>query len=578
MARSSTSASWYRAAGLKPRLRAHTRILRQHFRGKRWYVLQDPASGRFHRFSEAAHFVIGLMDGRRTVHEIWTIGCDRLGDDNLTQDEMLQLLAQLHQADILHGDVRPDPDELVWRGDKQRRMKLVQTFFNPLAVRFPLFDPDRFLEATLPVVRPLLGWFGVVMFVVATVLGLTLAGMHWEELTKDIADRVFASQSLLLLVVTYPFIKALHELGHGYATKRWGGEVHEMGVMFLVFIPVPYVDASAAAAFRSKWQRAFVGAAGMIVEMTLAAARADRLAQRRAGPVRAFAFNVMLIGGVSTLLFNGNPLLRFDGYYVLSDLVEIPNLGMRSTRHICYLIQRYLFGAADAVSPVTARGEGAWFVFYGIASFGYRLTVAVTIISFTASKFFVVGVILAIWAVVMMYLWPLAKAVRFLFTSPLLRPKRRRALAVTGGAVAGLAAGPADGAGAVRDGRLRASSGAGRARVVNAGVEGIVVEILAPPNAAVAKGQALIRLEDPLRHRARARARGAARRGAAALRCGTNRRPRQRAHLRRTCPQCRGKARRGAGARDRPGRARRPGGSIRLAACRTAGWQGRRKG
>ena len=110
-------------------------------------------------------------------------------------------------------------------------------------------------------------------------------------------------------------------------------------------MPVPYVDASAAAAFRSKWRRAFVGAAGMIVEMSLAALALIVWLTVEPGLLRAFAFNVMLIGGVSTLLFNGNPLLRYDGYYVLSDLVEIPNLAQRSTRYSCYLIQRYLFGA-----------------------------------------------------------------------------------------------------------------------------------------------------------------------------------------------------------------------------------------
>ena len=106
-------------------------------------------------------------------------------------------------------------------------------------------------------------------------------------------------------------MKALHELGHSYAVKRWGGEVHEIGIMFLVFMPVPYVDASESAGFQSKWQRAFVGAAGILVEIFLASLALFIWLNAEEGLVRAFAFNVMLIGGVSTLFFNGNPLLRF---------------------------------------------------------------------------------------------------------------------------------------------------------------------------------------------------------------------------------------------------------------------------
>jgi len=129
-------------------------------------------------------------------------------------------------------------------------------------------------------------------------------------------------------------VKALHELGHAYALKHWGGEVHELGLMFLVFLPVPYVDATGSASFGQKWQRALVGAAGIIVELLLSAIALFIWLNAEEGLVRAFAFNVMVIGGVSTVFFNGNPLLRFDGYYILSDLVEIPNLGDRSKRYL----------------------------------------------------------------------------------------------------------------------------------------------------------------------------------------------------------------------------------------------------
>ena len=116
-----------------------------------------------------------------------------------------------------------------------------------------------------------------------------------------------------------------------------------------------------------------VAAAGMAVELFVAALALFLWLNVESGRVSAIAYNVMLIGGVSTLLFNGNPLLRYDGYYVLADWIEIPNLAQRSTRYLGYLLQHYILGVDDAVSPVTAPGERAWFICYGIASFCYRL-------------------------------------------------------------------------------------------------------------------------------------------------------------------------------------------------------------
>ncbi|MDX1402539.1 MAG: hypothetical protein R3245_11505, partial [Kiloniellales bacterium] len=249
-------------------------------------------------------------------------------------------------------------------------------------------------------------------------------------LTSNIADRVLATESLLILFLTYPCVKAIHELGHGYAIKRWGGEVHELGVMFLVFVPVPYVDASASSAFQGKWQRALVGAAGIMVEGFLASVALFVWLNSEPGLLRAFAFNVMLIGGVSTILFNGNPLLRFDGYYVLADILEIPNLGPRSQRYLGYLIQRYLFGAQEAVSPANEVSERKWLAFYAVAAFAYRIFIMTVIVLFVASRFFVIGVLIAIWSLMLMICIPAFKHTRFIFTSRNLRGCRGRAVAV----------------------------------------------------------------------------------------------------------------------------------------------------
>ena len=488
MAKTLFSASWYRVEQLSPRLRSHAQIHRQQFRGQLWYVLQDHASGRFHRFTPAAHLLISLMDGTRAVHQIWETAAGRLGDDLPTQDEVIGLLAQLHGADVLVSDVPPDVAELSQRSDKQRRGKLLQSIRNPLAVRFPLLDPDRFLTATMPVVRLLFSPVGFIAWLATVVVAVVLAGVHWAELTENITDRVLAADSLVRFALVYPLIKAVHELGHGYAVKRWGGEVHEMGILMLVLVPVPYVDASAASAFREKRRRALVGAGGIMVEMLIAAVALFVWLNAEPGAVRATAYSVMLVGGVSTLLFNGNPLLRFDGYYVLADLIEIPNLASQANRYLGTLAQRHLFGVRDIESPVTARGESGWFVFYGVTAFIYRLFIMVAIILFVATKFFVIGVLLALWAVIIMYGVPLAKLMAFLFRSPRLQRHRPRALAISGGAVAAVVTAlmlvPVP-HGTVAEGIVWVPDHA----MVHAGSAGLITDVLAVPNSTVARGQ-----------------------------------------------------------------------------------------
>src|SRR5437870_7741193 len=115
------SASWYRVAELTPRLRSHARIHRHQYRGETWYVLQDLASDRVHRFSPAGYVIIGLMDGRRTVQQVWDIATERLGDDCPTQDEIIHLLSQLQMADVLQCEVTPDTAELLRRYEQRQR-------------------------------------------------------------------------------------------------------------------------------------------------------------------------------------------------------------------------------------------------------------------------------------------------------------------------------------------------------------------------------------------------------------------------------------------------------------------------
>lgn len=420
------SQSWYRVGGLRPRLRKHLEVHRQMFRGVEWFVLQDHSTGRFHRISPEAYFIIGLMDGRRTMNEIWDAAGEQLKEGLPTQDEIISLLSQLHQFDAIQSDLPPDMDDMSFRSRQGERTRLLAWLASPLSLKFPLIDPDPFLTRTIPLLRPLLGWGGLMVWMAVIAYGLVLAGIHWNELTANVADRVLSTENILLLALVYPVVKVVHEFSHAYAVKRWGGEVHEMGIMLLVFMPVPYLDATSSYSFRSKYKRMLVGGAGIMAELLLASIAVIVWVNLPPGTVRALAYNLMFIGGVSTVLINGNPLIRYDAYYILSDLLEIPNLGIRSSQYLAYFAKRWFLGITELTTPARTAGEAAWLAFYGIASFVYRIFVMVGISLFVAGKFFVIGMIMAIWSMACFLVTPLYRGVRNLVADPVMRRYRTR--------------------------------------------------------------------------------------------------------------------------------------------------------
>ncbi|OQX64183.1 MAG: peptidase M50 [Desulfococcus sp. 4484_241] len=490
------SSSWYRVAGLKPFLRSHAEIHRQTFRGKVWYVLQDHSTGRFHRFSEQAYYLIGLMDGSRTLHEIWEAACRRLGDDMPTQEEVIGLLSQLHQADVLQSNIAPDIGPLLERSHKDRQSRFWNYVRSPVSIRIPLIDPDRFLDKTIGLVAPFFTVPAAVIWCGLVLAALVLAILHWNELTMDLADRVLATENLVILWLVYPVIKALHEFGHAWAVKRWGGEVHEMGIMLLVFVPVPYLDASTASAFREKRRRMIVGFIGIGVEVLIASLAMILWVNLEPGALRAVAFNVILIAGVSTVFFNGNPLLRYDAYYILMDYLEIPNLGTRANRYLGYLAQRYLLRNNEAAFTLSDSREGLWLVFYGIAAFLYRIFISIRIALFVAGKFFFIGVFIAIWALIGLIFVPVYRLIQTILADPELYKERNRiaSLALVFGGIAVLFFC------LVRLPSTTMAEGVlwpGEQAQVRAGTDGIIKAFVVRPGRIVKAGDPLLVCENP---------------------------------------------------------------------------------
>lgn len=428
------SESWYRVVALRPKLRATAQISRQYYRGERWYVVRDPAGNQFHRLSDAAYRFIGLLDGRRTVGEAWDLVGGQLADDAPTQPEVIQILSQLYSANLIETDVTPDAQVLLRRHKMQVKRKMQGRLLNVLFPRIPLWDCDNFLVRWMPLMRVFLSRFGILLWLAVIGFAIFAIAPEWHRI-KDAAKFTISPQNWMWLWAVFVVTKLIHELGHAFMCRRFGGEVHELGIMFLVFIPTPYVDASTAWGFPNKWHKILVGAGGMIFELFFAAICAFIwLKTDPTSLLSQLCYNAMFIASVSTVIFNANPLLRYDGYYMLSDVLEIPNLQRKSSEYTLGLIKRHVFRIKPN-QPLPPPLQRFWLFTYSILSTAYRTFVMFAIIFMVTyqlpEEVRWAGLLMALGGVITWACVPIFKLFKYLTIEPELHRKRGRAWAFT---------------------------------------------------------------------------------------------------------------------------------------------------
>lgn len=432
MDRPTFSQSWSRVSRLTPMLTPHAQAHRQLFRGQPWHVVHDPLSNQFFRLNPVAYHFVGLLDGKRTVDEVWNLTLERFGDAAPTQNEVIGLLGQLNESNLLRVDMPPDAEPLLRRNRQRRLRHWGGQAMSILFLRFPLFNPDRILTWLTPLFRPLLSKGGLLLWLVWLLFIGWQFAPHIRDFTSLAQQHAFNPSNWAWLAALFVIIKVCHELGHGLVCKRFGGVVPEVGIMMLVLFPFPYVDATSSWNFPKKSHRILVAAAGMLFELAIAGVAALVWIQTdRESLVSQLAYQVVFMASIATILFNANPLLRFDGYYILADFFEVPNLYERAKKHMQYLVQRYAYGMTRA-QPVTTRlGERVILTLYGIASQIYRVLILGGIIMVIAGKLFTLGLLLAAWSIIAWVLVPFGKFVHWLATGPALHEHRARAVGVT---------------------------------------------------------------------------------------------------------------------------------------------------
>jgi putative peptide zinc metalloprotease protein len=486
--------AWHQVSHLRLSLRAGVTVRRQHFRGEQWHVIQDPFANQFYRVRPAAYRFLIRLRPDRTVDEVWMERMKADGDEAPGQGEVIHLLGQLYQANLLKANLPGDSKRLFDRQSERKQRELRGRLASILFIRIPLFNPDTFLKRSLPLLLWLMSWLGWLIWGVAGVVAGKMIFDHWESF-RDESQSVLSLGNLGWLYIGAALIKIAHEFGHAYVCRHYGGQVTVMGVMLLVFTPLPYMDASSSWGFPSRRQRIHVAAAGMIVELFVAFLAVIVWANTGEGAIHSIAYNMVFVASIATFLFNINPLLRFDGYYILSDLLDYPNLHQHATSQARHLVDRHLFGLKTSIPPVEKRREQLWLTVFFIASSIYKFLLFTGIILFIADKFLVLGFILAIIGGITWLLVPTVKALNGVMTSQRLATVRRRAVSVALGGpvvtIALLALIPMPNHGRA-DGVVMAEQYSD----LFTEVDGRLAEILAPSGEIVEAGQPLLRMDN----------------------------------------------------------------------------------
>jgi len=355
------------------------------------------------------------MDGKHTLDDAQKEFETRFRPDRLTLEDLEHFGQQLLTAGLAQNEAPTAGKQLFDRRKKRKRMEIIQAFTNILYIKIPIFDPEKTLTKMLPYCRFVFSMWFFLLSVSFMLSAILLVLTHFQTFRERLPSyqEFFSFKTVFYLWAALGVVKVIHEFGHGLSCKTFGGEVHEMGFLFLCFSPAMYCNVSDAWTLPSKWQRMIISGAGIYVELMIAALATFVWWNTPGQPfVNYMALSLMVVCSVSTVVFNGNPLMRFDGYYVLADWLEIPNLRDRSNRYMQRIMMEHALGMEVQPEPYMEFWRRLLFVTYAVTSYIYRWVVTYVILVFMASflkpyKLEVISTMLAAVAAGSMLGWPL---------------------------------------------------------------------------------------------------------------------------------------------------------------------------
>ena len=405
---------------LRLRMRPDLDVRRHTFQGRSAWVVKDPLSQRYFRFADEEFSMLRMLDGNRSLMDIREHFESHFAPQKIDLAEIQRLVGMLYRSALVLSDADGQGSALLTRALERQVSQRWERLGNLLTIRFRGFDPNRLLQRLNRGIGFLFNPLPLLIGVAFLLAALLLLFSQWDSVQARLPSfsDFFAAQNWLLLAIVLAVTKVCHEFGHGIACKHYGGDCHEMGVMLLVFTPCLYCNVTDSWMLPSKWRRAMIGAAGMYFELLLAATAVFLWWLSHPGIFNLLCLNVVFVCSVSTVVFNANPLMRYDGYYILSDLLEIPNLRQKGSEYVWGSLCAWLLGSACPDDALAPRRQRFVFVTYTLAAIAYRWIVSFSIIWFlyrllVPYDLAVVGHLLAGASLIGLLLSPCMAAVRF---------------------------------------------------------------------------------------------------------------------------------------------------------------------
>jgi putative peptide zinc metalloprotease protein len=375
------------------RIRPDVEISEQHSAGETFYVIKDPLSLRYFRVSELEYIVVSLMDGTNTIEDICRKVAEKTGGLQIPKETVTDFAASLRRTNLL-ANTFPDDATLLYRMLQARRKArgLRYKIKNILYIKVPLIDPDEILNRIRPYVRFIFTKWFVAFAAIIFLLAARIVAGEWERLISGL-EGLLTIENLFYFWLIFIVVKVIHETGHAVSCKHYGGEVHEMGLLFLVFTPCMFTNISDAWTFKQRWTKFVTSFAGIMVEVFVAAIATLVWAGtfEYPGLVHELSYKVMVLCSITSVIFNGNPLMKFDGYYILSDFLQMPNLRVNSIRFIVTSIRKHLFQMPVEGAELNKRTNRIYLI-YGLLATAWLASVMTGICVGMLRKFYLFGV------------------------------------------------------------------------------------------------------------------------------------------------------------------------------------------
>jgi putative peptide zinc metalloprotease protein len=354
------------------------------YHGRVYWVVKEPVGLHYFRFQEEEFAILKMLDGQSSLDDMQERFEKEFPPQKITVEELANFIGMLHGSGLVVSDAPGQGTQLKERRDKRKRQELLSTLANILAIRFKGIDPDRLLSWMFPFMRWMYSPPAVTVCATLALSALLLVAVQFDEFQSKLPTfhQFFTASNWIYLGAVLGVTKVIHEFGHGLTCKRFGGECHEMGVMLLVCTPCLYCNVSDSWLLPNKWHRIAIGAGGMYIELVMASIATFIWWFTEPGMLNQICLSTMFVCSVSTVMFNANPLLRYDGYYILADLLEIPNLRQKASQILNRKLSHWCLGLEEPPDPFLPQRHQVLFAVYSVASAIYRWVVTLSIFWF----------------------------------------------------------------------------------------------------------------------------------------------------------------------------------------------------